>query len=108
MADLKMARSDPSLHDRQRHRSDRREFIAHVGRMAVGLGLRPALAAWLTGAEAAQNRAPGGKARRITIHHTSDIHAQLAIHDEFFWENGKPAFKRRGGFATLRTITSTL
>jgi 2',3'-cyclic-nucleotide 2'-phosphodiesterase (5'-nucleotidase family) len=44
-----------------------------------------------------------GKAQHITILHTTDIHAQLEIHDEFFSENGKTVFKRRGGFATLRT-----
>jgi len=49
-----------------------------------------------------------GKAQHITILHTTDIHAQLEIHDEFFSENGKTVFKRRGGFATLRTMIETL
>ena len=49
-----------------------------------------------------------GKAQHVTILHTSDIHAQLEIHDEFFYESGRPAFKRRGGFATLRTMIDAL
>jgi 2',3'-cyclic-nucleotide 2'-phosphodiesterase (5'-nucleotidase family) len=49
-----------------------------------------------------------GKAQRITNLHTSDIHAQLDIHDEFFYEAGKPSFKRRGGFATLCTMINAL
>ena len=49
-----------------------------------------------------------GKAKRITILNTADIHAQLYIHDEFFWENGKEVYKKRGGFATLKTMINTL
>ena len=49
-----------------------------------------------------------GNAQHLTILHTSDIHAQLEIHDEFFYEQGRPAFKRRGGFATLRTMIDAL
>lgn len=45
-----------------------------------------------------------GKAQRFTILHTSDIHGQLDIHDEFFYENGKPVYKKRVGFATLQTM----
>ena len=44
------------------------------------------------------------KATRITLLHTSDIHGQLKVHDEFFWENEKVAFKKRGGFAHLKTM----
>ena len=47
-------------------------------------------------------------ARRVTILHTTDIHAQLDPHDEFFHEGGRPVFKRRGGFATLRRMIETL
>jgi 2',3'-cyclic-nucleotide 2'-phosphodiesterase (5'-nucleotidase family) len=80
--------------------SRRREFIKQIGRVAVGLGVAPVFA---------QSRAVrSGRARHITILHTADIHAQLDVHDEFFWEQGKPVFKRRGGFATLRTMINAL
>jgi S-sulfosulfanyl-L-cysteine sulfohydrolase len=94
---------------RKRYVGSRREFIARV---AAGLG-GSAIAHWRQGSrgavEAAQSPAVrSGKARLLTILHTADIHAQLDVHDEFFWENGKPVFKRRGGFATLRTMIAAL
>jgi len=49
-----------------------------------------------------------GKATRITLLHTADIHAQLYTHDEFFWEQDRAVYKRRGGFATLKTMLQTL
>ena len=49
-----------------------------------------------------------GKAKVFTLLHTSDIHAQLYTHDEFFFENGKPVYKKRGGFAVLKTMLKTL
>ena len=48
------------------------------------------------------------QAQRLTILHTSDIHAQLEVHDEFFWEDGRAVFKKRGGFATLRTMINAI
>jgi 2',3'-cyclic-nucleotide 2'-phosphodiesterase (5'-nucleotidase family) len=93
--------------------SSRRDFLKHVSSMGIGLGLAPTLASGLQGrAEAADltgNQAvKTGKAQHLTILHTSDIHAQLEIHDEFFYERGRPAFRRRGGFATLRTMINAL
>ncbi|MFM7839971.1 MAG: bifunctional metallophosphatase/5'-nucleotidase [Chitinophagaceae bacterium] len=35
---------------------------------------------------------------------TADLHAQLNTHDEFFWEQGKAVFKKRGGMAVLKTM----
>ena len=49
-----------------------------------------------------------GKATKLTLLHTADIHSQLLTHDEFFVENGKNIFKKRGGFATLKTMINTL
>src|SRR5437867_2494386 len=91
----------------------RREFLTLVRSMGMGFGLGPAVASCLQGrAEAADlsgNQAVrAGKADHITILHTADIHAQLEIHDEFFYEQGRPQFRRRGGFATLRTMINTL
>ena len=98
---------------KQRHQSDRREFIKRAGAMSVGLGLGPAAAFRLQNnadaAELANSAAvKSGKAQRITILHTSDIHAQLEIHDEFFYEHGRAVFKKRGGFATLCTMLNAL
>lgn len=41
---------------------------------------------------------------RFSILYTSDIHAQLHTHDEFFWENEKPVYRTRGGLAVLKTM----
>src|SRR3954469_13555187 len=91
------------------HDSERRDFLKYVGLGAVGLGLGPAITWWLRDEgkinEIVKNPAIiKGKAQRFTILHTSDIHGQLDIHDEFFWENNKPVYKKRGGFATLKTM----
>ncbi|OQP60852.1 bifunctional metallophosphatase/5'-nucleotidase [Niastella populi] len=49
-----------------------------------------------------------GKAPMLTLLHTADIHSQVMAHDEFFIENGKPVFKKRGGLASLKTMINTL
>jgi Calcineurin-like phosphoesterase len=79
--------------------SGRREFLKHVG--SIGLGLASADLA------RSQTVKRGG-ARHLTILHTADIHGQLEIHHEFFYEDARPRFKRRGGFATLRTMIDAL
>jgi S-sulfosulfanyl-L-cysteine sulfohydrolase len=91
----------------------RREFLTLVHSMGMGLGLGPALASCLQGRAKAADLAGTQavrtrKAQHITILHTADIHAQLEIHDEFFYEAGRPAFRRRGGFATLCTMIDAL
>jgi len=82
----------------------RRGFIKRAALTGIGLGVGPVLAHWLSRDAAAAQAAT----QRITILHTSDIHAQLEIHDEFFWDDGRPVFRRRGGLATLRTMIDTL
>lgn len=49
-----------------------------------------------------------GKANHFTILHTSDIHAQVNTHDEFFLENDKVIYKKRGGMAVLKTMLHSL
>jgi 2',3'-cyclic-nucleotide 2'-phosphodiesterase (5'-nucleotidase family) len=70
----------------------RRDFITAGGAAAMGYGF---------GARRSQ-------AQHLTILHTADIHGQVDIHDEFFWEDGRVVFKKRGGFATLRTMFSAI
>jgi len=100
-------------HFKHRQAGDRREFLKSVGLMGIGLGLAPALTYWLqdkvSPREIIKNPSvASGKAQHITILHTSDIHGQLDIHDEFFWENDKAVFKKRGGLATLQTMLQEL
>jgi sulfur-oxidizing protein SoxB len=75
------------------HRT-RRDFLKYAS--AIGLA-GPALASCRR-----------GRAQHVTILHTTDIHAQLDPHDEFFYEGGRPVFRRRGGFATLRRMIDAL
>lgn len=53
--------------------------------------------------EEVQSAAPKGK-QTVTLLITTDIHAQLFTHDEFFWENNQPVYKKRGGLAVLKTM----
>jgi 2',3'-cyclic-nucleotide 2'-phosphodiesterase (5'-nucleotidase family) len=93
---------------------DRRDFIRNVGLTGAFLSGIPQVAGALelTGARdkewSRQAALRNGDAKRITLLHTADIHAQLYVHDEFFWENGKAVFKPRGGMAVLKTMLQTL
>ncbi|HEU5145431.1 MAG TPA: bifunctional metallophosphatase/5'-nucleotidase [Chryseosolibacter sp.] len=48
------------------------------------------------------------KVNVVSILHTADIHGQLFTHDEFFIENGNPVYKKRGGYAVLKTMINEL
>jgi sulfur-oxidizing protein SoxB len=98
---------------KEAHGQSRRDFIRYAGLAGIGLGIGPAVSWWLQDKdrikEIIKNPAiQNGKAQRFTILHTSDIHGQLDIHQEFFWENGKAVYKKRGGFATLQTMLNDL
>ena len=102
--------------------NSRREFIKKAGRFGLGLGIggglitTPLAAAALNNDDASykansmqNNKAVlNGKANMITLLHTADIHSQVMTHDEFFIEQGKPVFKKRGGLANLKTMINTL
>ncbi|HEY9518384.1 MAG TPA: bifunctional metallophosphatase/5'-nucleotidase [Gemmatimonadales bacterium] len=73
----------------------RRDFIKAGALAGVGLALPLA-------------RHRQGQIQHLTILHTSDIHGQLETHDEFFWEDGRAVFKKRGGFAVLRSLIDSV
>lgn len=94
--------------------SDRRDFLRKMSLAGLGMAGIPQIAsahsneladevAWKRSAVLAE-----GKVQRITLLHTADIHAQLNTHDEFFWENGKAAYRKLGGFPVLKTMLKTL
>jgi 2',3'-cyclic-nucleotide 2'-phosphodiesterase (5'-nucleotidase family) len=94
--------------------NDRRDFLKNISLASLGMAGIPQIASAYTN-EAADEKAwkrsevlQEGKAQRITLLHTADIHAQLYTHDEFFWENGKAAYRKLGGFAVLKTMLKSL
>jgi len=101
--------------------NSRREFLKSAGKIGLGLGVGGGLispvaaltlnnedAAYKANAMSGNTAVRSGKAQILTLLHTADIHSQLNIHDEFFIENGKPVYKKRGGFATLKTMINVL
>ncbi|HEY0677870.1 MAG TPA: bifunctional metallophosphatase/5'-nucleotidase [Chitinophagaceae bacterium] len=101
--------------------NSRREFLRKAGTLGMGLGvggglITPMAASALhndesdlKGSAIEKSKAIlNGKAQKITLLHTADIHSQLMTHDEFFVENGKNVFKKRGGFAVMKTMLNEL
>jgi sulfur-oxidizing protein SoxB len=119
--DNEISRAEKELHVEVSENS-RREFIKKAGRFGLGLGIggglitTPLASSALHDEDATykanhmqRNKAvQNGKASMFTILHTADIHSQIMAHDEFFIENGKPVFKKRGGLASLKTMINTL
>ena len=54
------------------------------------------------------NEASTQAENEFSIFITTDLHAQIHTHDEFFWENGKAVYKKRGGIAVLKTMVDQL
>jgi 2',3'-cyclic-nucleotide 2'-phosphodiesterase (5'-nucleotidase family) len=116
-----ISRAEKELHIELSENS-RRDFIKKAGRLGLSLGIggglitTPLAAAALHDEDAAyksksmqQNKAVrNGKASMLTLLHTADIHSQIHQHDEFFIENGRPVYKKRGGLASLKTMINTL
>jgi len=101
--------------------NSRRDFFKSAGKLGLGIGIgggliSPLAASALESDESAykaqalkkSNAVQNGKVQTLTLLHTADIHSQLEIHDEFFIENKKPVYKKRGGFATLKTMINEL
>jgi 2',3'-cyclic-nucleotide 2'-phosphodiesterase (5'-nucleotidase family) len=101
--------------------NSRREFLKKASGFGLALGIGGGLVTPLSASalhtpdsdlkykEISGNRAvKNGKASVVTLLQTADIHAQLLVHDEFFIEDGKPVYKKRGGYATLKAMIHSL
>lgn len=101
--------------------SSRRDFLKKAGNLGLALGIGGGLVTPL--AASAMHETEGalkskemqgngavksGKATMISLLQTADIHAQLLVHDEFFIEEGKVVYKKRGGYATLKSMVNSL
>lgn len=101
--------------------NSRREFLQKAGKLGLALGvggglITPTAASALYSNDAekhvremAGNKAvQQGNATHISLLHTADLHGQLLTHDEFFIENNQVVYKKRGGFAVLKTMIKNL
>lgn len=81
------------------HSSSRRNFIKNSTLLGIG-------ASFFHFQEGSfhKTEVQNGETKKITILYTADIHGQLFTHDEFFWEHGKPVYRKRGGLAVLKTM----
>jgi S-sulfosulfanyl-L-cysteine sulfohydrolase len=75
--------------------NSRRDFFKSASAIAAGAVMPASIVNAVSGDEYHAKELFGnkavkdGKANVFTLLHTSDIHAQLHTHDEFFFENGK-------------------
>lgn len=91
--------------------SSRRDFLKRSALLGMAAGLAPmhqAISAPAVNSipEPSAPSLPLGNGK-VTLLYTSDIHAQLHTHDEFFWEEGKAVYKKRGGLAVLKTMVES-
>ena len=92
----------------------RKDFLKKIGAATMGFGLAPLATLALTEDKGKAEEflkssvIQKGKAQHITLLHTSDIHGQVNVHDEFFWENNAAVYKKRGGFAHLKTMINEI
>lgn len=80
--------------------SQRRNFLKKT--MLSGVGMMAGTPAFSE--KGIETESEEYKNKPISILVTSDIHAQINTHDEFFWENGQAVYKKRGGLAVLKTM----
>ena len=84
----------------------RRDFLRKSAALGLGAAMIPLTPlhadVFKDTAELPEPVVPKSLTQKITILYTSDIHAQLHTHDEFFWEEGKPVYRKRGSEVKLR------
>ena len=103
------------MNDQNEHtgisKGNRRDFIKKTAFAGMASAILPVVG--MAGA-VSQKMSPSAKAtttagnKKVTFLITSDIHAQINTHDEFFWENNKAVYKKRGGLAVLKTMIDEL
>ena len=94
--------------------NNRRNFIKNAAVLAMGVpaAIGPVSAAFASDTSAEHTNANAGTSKQapnqFSIFITTDLHAQIHTHDEFFWENEKTVYKKRGGLAVLKTMIDAL
>ncbi len=85
----------------------RRSFLRNttlLGLAGAVLPAAPALAGTSSANDVAAEEGAATGTKTVTLLYTTDIHGQLFTHDEFFWINQQPVYKRRGGLDVLKTM----
>ncbi len=98
-----------------KNNADRRNFIKNAAVLGFGV---PASLTTISKVHANtnnsmdqvtdSNEANTQAENEFSIFITTDLHAQIHTHDEFFWENEKAVYKKRGGLAVLKTMVDQL
>jgi sulfur-oxidizing protein SoxB len=100
----------------KKNNADRRNFIRNAAVLGFGI---PASLSTISKAQANTNSSSNQDIvdlkeintqaeNEFSIFITTDLHAQIHTHDEFFWENNKAVYKKRGGMAVLKTMVDQL
>ena len=96
------------------NQNNRRNFIKNAAVLGMGVpaAIGPVSAAFASDANTEHQNAKAGTSKQapnqFSVFITTDLHAQIHTHDEFFWENEKPVYKKRGGLAVLKTMIDAL
>ncbi len=90
-------------------KNSKREFLKKLGALGAGTGLIGA-GTLATSCQSTNNQsAVSGEidppsSFTATIFQTTDVHCQIHPHDELFWEDGKIAFRKTGGYAHIHNF----
>ncbi len=87
-------------------KNDRRDFIRKISSIGgAGLLATSPVAGIAAATEMSWTKLnTGKKTHTISILQTTDVHCQVHPHDELFWENNKPVFRKTGGYAHLASF----
>ena len=83
---------------------NRRHFIKQITSLAAGAGLVTTAPVVATAQKLHSGKnvdIADDNPFTISILQTTDVHCQLHPHDELFWENNQPVFRKTGGYAHL-------
>lgn len=85
----------------------RRNFLKNASKLSIGLGITNNLTSKVISStsiddmEKRHEQSIVPKSFTLNILQTTDVHCQIHPHDELFWENDKPIFRKTGGYAHL-------
>jgi S-sulfosulfanyl-L-cysteine sulfohydrolase len=94
--------------------ANRRSFLRNAAFLGIGVPASLAISKNLSASEPLIVDATDGddkiiqKKNEFSVFITTDLHAQIHTHDEFFWENNEAVYRKRGGLAVLKTMIDSL